>query len=149
MKRFLLISAFFILYAFTLNGQEGVAFTSLPDNEPYFAEVPLAVDNRSEAEVTAEDRRAAALDKMGRPTSPMFFYSTEQIKIILWSNEEAQALIKIHTANGKLVKELHNDLMNRKENEILIPVSDLPTGAYWVSFFKDGNSLSSREYIKS
>lgn len=145
MKRFSLLLILFTAILFSVRAQS-------PYAQEVYAEISF---DETAAHFTTEsvdkenvDRKALALEAMRKPTKPMFFHTNHKLKVVIWTSEIAQATIKIHTAEGKLVRKVENYLVDDEKNEILIPVQDLATGDYWVSFFKNDTLLSSKHYTK-
>ncbi|MCG8328844.1 MAG: hypothetical protein MI974_14225 [Chitinophagales bacterium] len=158
MKRILLILAIITTGTFYTQAQADFTFNETQplglSSDEAFVSVPLeVVENVSEEAAPArklseEEKRSIALASMRHSTKPMLFFSSEQVKLKLWSPSEAAATVKIHTENGKLVKVVDNYTINSGNNEMIIPVKELKAGSYWISFFKNGELISSRSYTK-
>lgn len=151
MTRTLFTFLFAIFLSLSLQAQSDL----FADNMYASAEVPT-YDNtepttgktKVKTATVANPTSATALNTMRKPSKPMVFFSADQVKVVLWSPEEASATIMVHTAEGKKVKEVNEYLLDRTKNEIIMATTDLEPGTYWLSFFKDGQLLSSRSYTK-
>lgn len=146
MARITLTLTITIFSLLVVKAQDLAAVDLYAATEAYTATMPDNVT--TVAATTKENAATAALRSMRQPNKPMLFTSAEQVKMVLWSDLEANATVKIHTEQGKKVKEVEQYLYDQKKNEITLHTGDLAPGTYWISFFKDGELLSSRSYTK-
>ena len=138
--RFILLLVLLTTISFNIEAQEVYAEVSFNETNGFFT-----TESADEKNV---DRKALALEAIRKPTSPMLFHSENKLKVVIWSAEVAKSTIKIHSAEGKLIRKVENYLVDDEKNEILIPVQDLAAGDYWISFFKNETLLSSKSYTK-